>query len=551
MDTQALRKARGAFFTPCELTDFLATWAIRSPENAVLEPSCGDAAFLLSAAARLEELGAGRTEITARLAGVEIHDASAQNAAKRLREAGFFARIETVNFFDYNPSANFDAVIGNPPYVRYQEFSGESRAKGLKAALAQGVRLTGLASSWAAFTIHAAQCLQPDGRLGLVLPAELLAVNYASQVRRFLLQRFKTVRLVVFDELVFPGVLEEVVLLLAEGTGGASNFEVYQARNVASLKEMSSIAWVNFTPAKEDSKWTGALLPSEAFATYQDIAEGAHFGQLLGWGETYLGAVTGKNDFFTLTAAKAASLGLQESELLPISPPGARHLRGLTFAEPAWSHLAKEGKHCYLFAPSIEAPSPAALRYIKTGEMAKVHQGYKCRNRSPWWRVPLVKRPDLLFTYMNHDRPRLTTNTANVHALNSLYGVLLKPEARTLGRELLPIACLNSLTLLGAEIVGRAYGGGLLKHEPREADLLPVPSPATLQAVADRLRNLGPQLAGALRSPNASGAVAIVDRIFLQEHLGLSAGQIDALRMAREVLFLRRRTRGRGERGEN
>lgn len=549
MDTEALRKARGAFFTPPELAKFLVTWAIRSPDDIALEPSCGEAAFLLSAAARLSELGAPPDQMAMRLTGVEIHADSAHSAAESLRKAGFEASIEAIDFFDYQPARSFDVVVGNPPYVRYQEFGGETRTKALRAALAQGVRLTGLASSWAAFTIHAAKYLKPDGRLALVLPAELLTVNYAAQVRRFLLQRFKAVRLVVFDELVFPGVLEEVVLLLAEGAGGASNFEVYQARNVETLSHIDSSGWVNFSPSTNDGKWTGALLPSDVFSTYQDIADSSEFCHLINWGETYLGAVTGNNDFFSLTAAKAGSLGLQESELLPISPPGARHLRGLTFADPAWRQLAREGKRCYLFAPSVKAPSPAALRHIEAGEKAKVHLGYKCRNRSPWWRVPLVQRPDLLFTYMNHDRPRLTTNIANVHALNSLYGVLLKPGVRALGRELLPIACLNSLTLLGAEMVGRAYGGGLLKHEPKEADLLPVPSPATLEAIAKRLRHLEPQLAGALRSPETSSAVAIVDRVLLQEHLGLSRCQIDALRMAREVLFLRRRTRGRGERG--
>lgn len=74
-----------------------------------------------------------------------------------------------------------------------------------------------LASSWAAFTVHAALYLHPGGRMGLVLPAELLSVNYAAEVRRFLLESFERVELVLFTERVFPGVLEDVVLLLAEG----------------------------------------------------------------------------------------------------------------------------------------------------------------------------------------------------------------------------------------------------------------------------------------------------------------------------------------------
>jgi len=49
---------------------------------------------------------------------------------------------------------------------------------------------------------------------------------------------------------------------------------------------------------------------------------------------------------------------------------------------------------------------------------------------------------------------------------------------------------LNSVTLLGAELVGRSYGGGILKVEPKEADRLPVPSAALLGSLRSPLRNL-------------------------------------------------------------
>ena len=92
---------------------------------------------------------------------------------------------------------------------------------------------------------------------------------------------------------------------------------------------------------------------------------------------------------------------------------------------------------------------------------------YKCRVRLPWWRVPLVKPADLLLTYMNADTPRLCTNRKSVYHLNSVHGVYLRKGLRQLGMDLLPLASLNSMTLLGAETVGRAYGGGMLKLEPR------------------------------------------------------------------------------------
>jgi hypothetical protein len=271
---------------------------------------------------------------------------------------------------------------------------------------------------------------------------------------------------------------------------------------------------------------------------------------MIEWGETYLGVVTGSNEHFALTKPDVKDLGLRACELLRISPPGSRHLRGLKFSDSAWEGLAHEGTRSFLFYPG-DKPSAEAERYIDKMQRAKVHTGYKCRNRTPWWRVPLVEIPDLLLTYMNHDRPRLIANDARVHILNSLYGVSLRRSRKMIGRDLLPIASLNSITLLGAEMVGRAYGGGLLKMEPKEADLLPVPSLSILEAVGDELRALRPQLSVALRNGDINAAVKLVDRLLLRDHLAVKEREIEGLRQARDMMFQRRMTRGKADRVED
>ena len=53
-----------------------------------------------------------------------------------------------------------------------------------------------------------------------------LAANYAGSVRRFLLERFESVNLILFEEQVFPGVSTEALLLLCEGNGGTDHFTV-------------------------------------------------------------------------------------------------------------------------------------------------------------------------------------------------------------------------------------------------------------------------------------------------------------------------------------
>lgn len=544
LDTAELRKARGAFFTPEALARYVTDWAVRAADDRVLEPSCGEAAFLLQAVERLAVLRqASGLDVLPHLDGVELHEASAASARGLLRAAGVEVDIVAGDFFTFPPTPTYDAVIGNPPYVRYQDFSGESRLRSREAALRAGVPLTNLASSWAAFTVHAALFLKPGGRLGLVIPAELLSVNYAAEVRRFLLERFSRVDLVMFEERVFPGVLEEVVLLLADGyqRGPADHCHIVQARNAAALS--STAVARSWKPEPPGSKWTPSLLSTEALAAYASVLSADHFTPLESWGDTTLGMVTGNNRYFALSPARVAELGLAPTDLVRLSPPGSRHLRGLSFTDSALEEMGRTGSATWLLRPSGE-PSAAAREYIAAGEVTGVQKAYKCRVRKPWWRVPLLAPADLLLTYMNADTPRLCTNRAGAHHLNSVHGVYLKPQHKRLGMDLLPLAALNSMTLLGAETVGRAYGGGMLKIEPREADLLPVPAPEVVAAARPALAALRPQIATRLRSGRLLEAARLVDDLLLVGELGLARSEVRALREGHADLTARRTARG-------
>lgn len=541
-DSPDLRKARGAFFTPEAVARYVTEWAIRKPSDRVLEPSCGEAVFLLEAGARLAELGAP-TGLRGHLHGAELHAHSADMARHLLHAAGHEAKIAVGDFLRSEPEAAYDAVIGNPPYVRYQAFAGESRAAAQRAALRAGVTLTSLASSWAAFTVHSALHVREGGRLGLVLPAEILTVNYAAPVREFLMKAFGRVRLVLFTERVFPGVMEDVVLLLAEGRGEGptDHCELLQTRNGETLSVLAESDVRRWSPGGED-RWSGALLPAAAAHAYAAAVQSQDIVPLSAWGDTTLGMVTGNNKYFTLRGDDVRRLGLEEGDVVRLSPPGSRHLRGLSITATALEALDDAGSATWLFRPAGE-PSKAANRYISAGEQVGVETAYKCRVRTPWWRVPYLRPADLLLTYMNADTARLCTNAAGVHHLNSVHGVYLSPEHRSLGRDLLSLASLNSVTLLGAELVGRSYGGGILKLEPREADRWPMPSPALVEERSCELRLVRRRVRDLLAGGRVFEASEHVDTALW----GHDTHDLTAMRRSRAQLHHRRVERSRSK----
>ena len=95
LDSAPSRKERGAFFTPPQVADFLADFAVKRKEDRVLEPAAGEAVFISAVASRLSGLGASGTDIRAQVEGYELHGASAAAARERLGNQGIDVGIHT------------------------------------------------------------------------------------------------------------------------------------------------------------------------------------------------------------------------------------------------------------------------------------------------------------------------------------------------------------------------------------------------------------------------------------------------------------------------
>lgn len=549
-DTPDLRKQRGAFFTPQSIASFLVRHTVgRSTSATVLDPTCGDGVFLVEAARHLRSLGVSEDQLASAVTGVDIHDASLADAVSSLAAEGFEARTVKRDFFLLESPGQLgaevgpvDAVVGNPPFVRYQNHTGKSRNAAAAAALRQGVRLSGLSSSWAPALVHATSFLKPGGRIGMVLPAELLTVHYAEPIRRWLQTRFSEVNLVVFENLQFSDALENVVLLLAGGSGGCDSFSMYFVDGADDLDRLSLLPDSSVSPAAA-GKWTDLLLPEKSRDLFRSVVD-AHFGRLDDYGNVGLGTVTGANKYFAISEETRLEYRLDEADLVRISPPGTRHLAGTTFTSANWETLRRDGERVWMLQPRSRELDVGLQRYVDLGESLGIDEAYKCRVRSPWWRPPAAKPPDLFFTYMSHRFPRLVVNSADVSFLNSMHGVWLGDETPKRLAHPLALLTLNSVSLLGAELDGRSYGGGILKMEPKEASGLPVPDRTLLERTWELLRPERSRMKRQLAAGRWTSALARIDEALLVDTLGLSSNEAAVIHDAATSLRERRLNRG-------
>jgi adenine-specific DNA-methyltransferase len=500
VETAEAAKARGAFYTPHELTRFLANWAVRASGDRVLEPSCGDGAFVDAIVERFQQLGV--VQPGDRLLGVEREPAEADRA----RSLAPGADIRSLDFFDLEPAttAKVDVAIGNPPYLRYHAFTGGERRKALARAQAEGVELTRLASSWAHFVVHASAFLKETGRLALVLPAELLHTDYGQPIREYLLRRFPSVVVVAFDQMVFPQAEVDAVLLLGSHDA-KTGLQVVRVKDESALATLDLHAGASIANGQPRARWSSAIDPAAGQVYAEAIARNRAW-RLGDLASVDIGFVTGANGFFMLSEGEARERDLPR-DVLAAAVRRPRDVPGLeaTAGELTW----------LLDLAGRESLDPATQRYLAEGVARGVPGGYKCRGRKPWYAVPIPKqRPEAFIPYMAHLGPRLITNGLGAKSTNLLHGVSFRAGAPPV--RALSVAMCSSLTLLSAEIEGRAYGGGVLKMETREAESLRIP--AINRQAADLLEDRFEEVDQLIRDRNVAKASELVDRILDVDH---------------------------------
>lgn len=456
---RSVQRSLGAYYTPDDASTLMVQWALRAPSDVFLEPSVGDGQFAVAVQQLAQSRGWGQIDLHA----CELDPAT----ASRLVERGVVSRdrLHVGDFLAADSVPMVDAVVGNPPFVRLRELEPRLRRSAHRAAAQTlGHEVDPAGSAWMPFVSAAASRLKDGGRLALVLPLDFTYVRYARPLWEFLGRSFGSLQVLRFRERVFKDILQNVLILLADDKGAATQtVDVFAHASTSQMPADSfgSGVSVSIRDIIEGRRvFQEALLPLATRGALTALAQ--HAGPAGDRAKFNIGYVSGNKRFFHPDAETVRSFRLREDSLVPAIASS----RQMSRSALRTSSMTPDTR---LWLPG-EKLSRGDRAYIAQGEADGVDMAYKCRVRKPWYRVPGVKTPDVVLNAFG-DRPRLHLNDGGWVISNSALGGFIR------GQEA-PWSFVSSwygpLTLLSAELEVHSLGGGVMVAVPREADAIRV-----------------------------------------------------------------------------
>lgn len=457
------QKLRGGYYTPQDLVEFCVERAqrvARRPLIEWLEPSAGDGAFV---PAVIKTTGRSLT-------CVELDPGEAAKCRSVLDASGDGSVVQG-SFFPWlvvRPRRTFDAVVGNPPYVRYQFLSDADRASAELLATDLGFKLQGVSNAWILFALVAMKRVRPGGSFSMVLPSELFATVSAGQFREALVTDYAALQIDMFSRGTFADLLQDVVVVSGRRAAKqASNRQVTFVEH----RQGTPSCWRWVVDASPDA-WMKYLLNAREFEAFEQARALPPMRSLGDVARLQVAVVTGANAYFTVPEKVVEQYDLHPWTVALL--PKTAYSPGLRYTSNDFRVTRASGARSWLldFGENRPKPNGKAKKYLAIGEGQGIPERYKCRIRSPWYRVPHIVAGALMLTKRAHQHHRLIENAAAVVTTDTVYRGQCINGYRS---DDIVAGFHNSMTLLSAELEGRTYGGGVLELVPSEISRLVVP----------------------------------------------------------------------------
>lgn len=462
---------KGQFWTPDWVAEAMVAYAAQGA-NIVFDPGVGKGVFYTA----LKKLNR-----KAKFYGTDIDSAIIEEA----KSEGVFdenCELEVRDFILNPPQKLFKAIVANPPYIRHHRLSPEIKNHFRSICLRTlGYPLDGRAGLHIYFLIQALNLLEKGGRLAFIMPADTCEGVFAKKLWNWISKRFCVDGVITFEHKAtpFPGVDTNAVIFLIKNEKPK---EKIRWAKCLSPQNKGLLAFLqNDLVGKGDDgldiyerDLTEALLVglSRAPRTDHDFEF-----TLTDFARVVRGIATGANEFFFLTRDKAKEIGIPDKFLL--SAVGrTRDAEGAYLTRETLIKLENKGRPTLLFFPNgsrWEDMPEKVKNYILEGERAGVSKRTLIATRQPWYKMEVREVPIFLFSYLGRRNARFIKNEAGIVPLTGFLCVYPRSSDEEYIKKLWTILQ-HPDTISNLQLVGKSYGSGAIKVEPRSLERLPISS---------------------------------------------------------------------------
>ena len=523
------KKKRGVFYTPKHVADILCKWAIRSKHDQVLEPSFGGCDFLESSRLRFTELGLRRSTAERRLFGADIDPLAFATLASFLENPnGHFKQEDFLSLsLKSFPtiSSGFTVIVGNPPYISHHNMTDWQKKSAWGAFTNGGVQLGGRASLWAYFVLHSLSFLKQGGRMAWVLPSSFLYSDYSKQVRETLSKRFERCLLINLHERLFitAGTEEISVITLCEGLVESNPNPAMQIVSASSTNEIEAVIerWENKKlRGKSNPQLASRFSTAKGGKLFEQLSIDSLTKSLGDLFDIQIGIVSGANSFFILNSENWNKHKLPEKVASYVLTK-FRFAKGVALDQEDVETILQIGENCLLLdTTKTEKIDGKVQEYLDSFPKDKIETTttFTRRKRSGIWHRFNDKRiPDAFFPYMQNIGTWIVINRAGINATNSIHRLFRRDNITEKDLKLAAISILSTFSQLSAELEGRTYGAGVLKHEPSEAARIKLLMPEVdIKKIDTTLKKID----RCLRQDLQQKARKIADEFLLEQYSG-------------------------------
>ncbi|CAK8719408.1 site-specific DNA-methyltransferase (adenine-specific) [Candidatus Electronema halotolerans] len=469
------RKTYGQFFTPSPVARLMAQWILKDEPKTIIDPAFGLGIFY-------DEVMSLKPNYIAKFVGYEIDSNIFTYLDKDNRKTNL--KIFNSNYLEANHNNKYDAVICNPPYLRFQNFLNRHNILPIIEKQV-GEKIAGYSNISSIFLVKALSELNENGNLAFIMPFEFFNTGYGREIKKILTKNYLLKQIVIFynEKEIFPDATTTVCVLLCKKDKKRNAIKITKIESIDNLYQIADIddyyhKKIGLSDLPPDKKWTPILMSlfSSSITPYG-------FVKLSFYGSFTRGIATGANSFFSLKKEKIIKLGIGKDNICKCVTKSSQ-IRKPIFTEEDFVEIYNFDKPVYCLNVA-DASNNEIQKYIKYGEDCGYNKRYLTRMRNPWYKIERRTPAPILFGVFNRGRVKVVRNFTD--AINFTCFHCFYPNI--FGINLIDKIFIYLLSNIGQDIIRinkRTYGDNLDKFEPGDLNKSLAPSQYQFEMITDK-----------------------------------------------------------------